>query len=84
MSSEEVGREPPGGRSTSSGGEQGPERRLLEAKVHAALLRRDLEACGMSYLTLFYARLRFYRREDDSALAEITRRLEAHRRRRLN
>ena len=84
MSSEEVGRELPGGRSTLPDGGDGSRRRLLEAKVHAELLRRDLEACGMSYVTLFYARLRFYRHEDESALADITRRLEAHRRRRLN
>ena len=53
-------------------------------KVHAELLRRDLEKSGVGHSAWLGARARFYLLDDDSALVALTKRLEGYRRRHLN
>jgi hypothetical protein len=75
-------------RDTDSGPETGSdtefERQLFEMKVHAEILRRDLQDSGIGYPALLGARSRFYLLEDDSALVHVMTRLENYRRRHLN
>lgn len=71
-------------RAASGKGEGRGDGHLFEMKVHAELLRRDLEKSGVGHPAWLGARARFYLLDDDSALTALTKRLEGYRRRHLN